>query len=413
MGTGRYENREMSQRPSVIVIFRNDDVSACSNLEIEEQVAGIFERYNVPQTIGVVPLWADGDHHQYTQTRKVSLSENKAIVNLLLRHVERTGSEIALHGYTHRTNRWSYPHRREYFEFRRYSANDQEWMIRQGTEILQSQLGVSPTTFIPPWNRFDENTCIACRNTGYTILSGGPFTPTQPPLVGLGTDCCLAELPGRLQRSITSKHMVIIRVLYHSGHLTTAQRMRELEDTVGLASQTSGCQVMTLNDVVKLYLQDTILANEVARNIVDPSEVPSSIRASSVFYLRMLQRVWPRSSLDRLRQEAFELYEIGDYQQILAISPKIDRASWRLAWTCRILVAAGGLVVGLFLSCASTGFATITRFGLYSIFAIVIVLLGSVVRWFATASDTRCEVLRFFFLGLIGFIFGLAIGELT
>ena len=49
--------------PRVIDFFRNNDPSALSDVAHEQAIAAIFERYRVPQTIGVVPRHAVGSTH--------------------------------------------------------------------------------------------------------------------------------------------------------------------------------------------------------------------------------------------------------------------------------------------------------------------------------------------------------------
>ena len=111
-GTGSASSEGHRDRAArVVVIFRNDDPSACSDVEHERKVAAIFDRYGVPQTIGVVPCHAVGDTHDPDGTEARPLESNPAMVQFLREYLARSGSEVALHGYTHRTSRRSQPAR--------------------------------------------------------------------------------------------------------------------------------------------------------------------------------------------------------------------------------------------------------------------------------------------------------------
>ena len=110
--------RETHKCPRVIIVFRNDDPSAISNLDHEREIFAMFERCGIPQTIGVIPLPSLASTRDPHGKGEQTLLNSPDHIDFLSNHVRRVGSEIALHGYTHRTNRYSVPGRREYFEFR-------------------------------------------------------------------------------------------------------------------------------------------------------------------------------------------------------------------------------------------------------------------------------------------------------
>jgi hypothetical protein len=204
----------------VLVVFRNDDLAGASDLEHELRLAAIFERYKVPQTLGVIPYCATDSYRNPHGTAHVRLDERPAIVDFLKAYVARSGSEIALHGFHHRTNRLSRPAKREFFEFRGIGYQEQHDLLRRGTEMVEQSLGVRPRTFIPPWNRLDADTVRALADLGYTIVSAGPFTEVPAGLASLGTDCALETFVPRLQQALASGRRIFLRIMFHSRTVT-------------------------------------------------------------------------------------------------------------------------------------------------------------------------------------------------
>src|SRR6188474_2526995 len=100
---------ESQPAPRIIVVFRNDDPSALSDLEHERRIFALFEKHGVPQTIGVIPNVSVSPLDDRRCGGEKSLLENPAMIAFLRDYVARSGSEIALHGYTHRPNRFSNP----------------------------------------------------------------------------------------------------------------------------------------------------------------------------------------------------------------------------------------------------------------------------------------------------------------
>jgi len=108
---------EDQTRTGEMVIFRNDDPSATSDVGHERRIADVFERYGVPQVLGVSPNCAAYYWSNSRGTRNVPLSDNPRMVEFLRYDAARWGSEIALHGLTNRTNHLRRPNHRGHFEF--------------------------------------------------------------------------------------------------------------------------------------------------------------------------------------------------------------------------------------------------------------------------------------------------------
>jgi peptidoglycan/xylan/chitin deacetylase (PgdA/CDA1 family) len=400
-------------RPRIVVIFRNDDPSACSDVAHERRVAEIFEKYGVPQTIGVVPCHAVGDTHDPTGTDTLPLDRNRPMVEFLREYVARSGSEVALHGLTHRTGRKSQPARREYFEFRRLTAAEQAGMLRRGTSVVVEAIGIRPTTFIPPWNRLDHATLRACAEVGLEVASAGPFTSPHQAVMALGTDCSTASLPDRLGQASGSPDRVLLRVLYHSPTTRSEEALAALERAVRCAVETEGCEVLTLAETARRYPDDVRLANEAARNIVPQDEVLGSDRARAVVYHRLLRRLGLGRRLEACYRQARRLYERGRYTDTCRLSPTIDRLCRRTLRTGRAIATVAGGALGLGLAAAVATAPWSTRLTVDAAAAILAALAGLAGRVLVTAEDSKREAGVVSCLLALGALAGAALAELA
>lgn len=141
------------------VIFRDDDIAPWNKLNTLKLINQVHIDKNVPVTLGVIPhpsldqsrnlLFADPEFFDYMK----SISSNPLF-------------EFAQHGYAHRNNTgtpqsefYGLPYSRQYEE------------IKSGQSDLINAFGMSPTTFIPPWNKGDDNTLRAIKSLGFTEYS--------------------------------------------------------------------------------------------------------------------------------------------------------------------------------------------------------------------------------------------------
>ena len=136
------------------IMFRDDDAEAYFSVDILRTVTDTVISKGVPQTIGVIPSHPSGQ----------MLYEDPALVAYLNSIKGQPGVELALHGYQH-----------SYTEFATLNVVDAEARIAAGLGVLQSVLGVTPTTFIPPQNAFNADTLQACVNEGLTRFSAAGY----------------------------------------------------------------------------------------------------------------------------------------------------------------------------------------------------------------------------------------------
>jgi predicted deacetylase len=381
----------------VIVVFRNDDPSALSDLEHEQEIFGLFERHHVPQTLAVIPKVALTDHHNPSGTGERLLLDNPQMVEFLKDYVLRTGSEIALHGFSHRANRYSIPGRREYAEFKYLPLAEQEEMIREGTEILERAFGGRPVTFIPPWNRWDQNTLTALVRNNYRIISAGPFVTPVDGLLSLGCNTDLAAFERDFRQAKESRRRVFLTVLFHSITLKAGHK-ELLIQALETVAHDDECQAGTMKDLGASCADEIRSVNEAGRNFVAIHQVPGSVRARAWPSVASLGRSVRSGSLSHLLHQANELYRAGDYSACRNLTAEIDRACGKIMWAGRAVVLVAGLVAGG-VAAALAGAKANWVFPL----ALAPVILAALAAQRTTSPDTRSEIIAAGNFAALGF----------
>jgi len=402
-----------SPKGKLIVVFRNDDPSACSDVEHERRCADMFDRYGLHQTLGVVPLHCKGSHKDRSTRGHVQVDENPRMVEFLREYAARSGSEIALHGCTHRTNRLSRPSRREHYEFEGLDLDEQEEMIARGTKILVESFGTKPSTFIPPWNRLDSNTVLACLRQGYKIISSGPFAPVVDGIVSLGMNCELDTFPSLFEKARTSGNAALLVINYHSPLIRGEEEFALLEGALNLCAHSANTEVLTLAEVVRLYPELVRKSNEAAMNMVPQWQVAGSERSRVVVYRRAMLGLGIRNKLERTYSAAHSLYWQGRYEEARSLSPLVDRLCKRLQMLGRCAAFAFGAVVGVFTWAISSRFCSSDRIYCYIGAFITMALFGAALHWRLTNKDAKRETLVATLLDIGGAICGIGFGELV
>ncbi|MGZ7179219.1 MAG: DUF2334 domain-containing protein [Halobacteriota archaeon] len=158
------------------VIFRDDDIAPFGNLSTLKIVNQVHIDKNVPVTLGVIPhpkpfvsgnqLLADNDTLSYLR----SLALNQLF-------------EIAQHGYTHHNDTAVAGSS----EFSKRPYMDQYNVLKQGRDDITEALGVTPTTFIAPWNHGDYNTLKEATALGFALYSTSyeDFSVTDATMEGI------------------------------------------------------------------------------------------------------------------------------------------------------------------------------------------------------------------------------------
>lgn len=393
----------------IVISFRNDDPSATSDVEHERRIAARFEAYGFAQTLGIVP-WSPGRTHRDPYARlAVPLEANPEMVAFLHEYVARSGSEIALHGYLHRTHPRSRPWRREYFEFRRLGYSEAVRRLRVGMEHLQGVLGVRPRTFIPPWNRLDADTVRACVDCGIELLSAAEHTPTVNGLVGYGANCSLKELPLRLAELASGEEgTVFLNVLYHSVTTVHPRDLDVLERALEAVARCPQCEVLPLIEVARRYRREIVLANEAARNVTAQDELHGSLRARAALYRKVFRALKLPCRLEQDYDQAAKRFYSGRYEQALALDAVIEKGCKKLLRRFRTVAALGGMIIGALVALVGASFGFVTPLLAVASPVAALLALGTVAAWWATAPDSKREVLVFFAIAAAASPFGAA-----
>jgi len=206
-------NRQ-SETPKKYVIFRDDDVAPWNQLDTLKLINQIHVDKNVPVTLGIVPhpslvrsgnlFYADSKFFEYMK----SISSNPLF-------------EFAQHGYTHHDNSGT-PHQSEFYG---YPYSDQYATIKKGQLDFINAFGMKPTTFIPPWNRGDDNTLKALKALGFAEYSSSfdDFNIDTGYKDGIWVDSCsitlndttLPSAKDITERLLNDEHTNTIVIFYH------------------------------------------------------------------------------------------------------------------------------------------------------------------------------------------------------
>jgi hypothetical protein len=130
-----------------LIILRLDDVQATAWRDIAIRIIDDSLGRQMPITVGVIPK---------------DIETDTVLVDYLRDNRDNQALEVAQHGTTHAAQ-----------EYANISRQDALEMVSSGKETLVRTLGVNPVTFIPPYNIYNENTTLALRDLGFSVISAG------------------------------------------------------------------------------------------------------------------------------------------------------------------------------------------------------------------------------------------------
>ena len=181
------------------IIFRDDDIAPWTDLNTLKIVNQAFIDENVPETLAILP-------HPDTSldSNQNELFLDTSMLNYLLSIKTNPLFEFVQHGYTHASGgvgstlvsggstAWHPSADRLNGSTRLVGAQlvgdseysgrpyaDQYNSIKHGWDDIAEALGVTPRTFVPPWNEADENTVLAAHAVGHTLYSSGWYDPAM------------------------------------------------------------------------------------------------------------------------------------------------------------------------------------------------------------------------------------------
>jgi len=144
------------------VAFRLDDVQDYYLRGPQVDVMELFQQKNADLTIGIIGSVFGTDP-------------------LLINYIERglanefSTLEIASHSYSNA-------------KLPTLEKSEQKILLEKTNEVLQNTLGVTPKTFIPPQNLFDDNTLEIVVELGFTHISGHIDEQHSPPYLGVDSE---------------------------------------------------------------------------------------------------------------------------------------------------------------------------------------------------------------------------------
>jgi len=140
------------------VIFREDDVAPNADFAELQAVNQVHIDKNVPLTLGIIP------HPDATHSGN-QLEANAQFLDYMRSIESNHLFQFAQHGYTHQDIAPS-PRGPSEFYGRPYAA--QYNAIKQGRDDITQAFGVTPTSFLPPFDKSDNNTLKAAKALGFT-----------------------------------------------------------------------------------------------------------------------------------------------------------------------------------------------------------------------------------------------------
>lgn len=225
------------------VIFRDDDITSNYKLKTLKTVNQVHVDKNVPVTLGIIP-------HPYLNQHDNELYMDHALLEYMKSISSNPLFEFAQHGYTHHDVTGT-PNPSEFYGVPYASQYN---TIKQGQSDIENAFGVRPTTFIPPFDRGDNNTLKALKVLGFTDYSTafGDFNVYQGYREGVKIDSVslilddttLQFAKNETERLFSEEHgSNTIIVFYHfatfsgPGEVLNETKLRLLEDYIDYLKQ--------------------------------------------------------------------------------------------------------------------------------------------------------------------------------
>jgi hypothetical protein len=273
----------------ITVVIRVDDYRrSCSDVGTE--LLAILQKHSVPCTYGVVPYTTTSGKFSSAPESCVPLDKETAAK---LDDAVRSGLvEVAQHGFTHADNGGAPGGHRSEFWGRDYST--QLRMLSAGKAALESLYHVNVTTFIPPWNKCDENTLRALESSAFRVISSdasfvqvsGHFQKLRflPYTCDPGN---LKEAVGAARKSPDAEPIVV--VLFHFSdfvghdHVRAMSTYQSFEDLLSWLAAQPDVATLTLGEAANLA-QDMGHERQQAFTALRPSQTmtPALLRTDGI-----------------------------------------------------------------------------------------------------------------------------------
>jgi hypothetical protein len=278
------------------LIFRYDDFILRQD-SLNESIVNTFQKYNIPLVLGVIPC---------DKNEQVILDNNYNYLSVLKRGVQNKSIEIALHGLNHS--------RIINGEFGGLKCEEQYRRMDKGKNILDSifhQPIVS--TFIPPWNAYDENTLAVMEKLGLHSISSA-LTVNQPlinPLINY-LPCTLEDCKSVIEvLNKNKKRECIVVVMFHRYNFDEQFTITSLEELLSNINKLEYVKPETFNQIYS------------SGEVVSKSRILSNLKSSLLYkWLKLNGAIQTESFLKWVRVVNLVFYLLC-YLTILIIVKRV------------------------------------------------------------------------------------------
>ena len=244
---------------TIYVIFRLDDIGTGSQTDIELEIMDLFRDYGASITFGVISFSDDAASHPDLTIEKAQILKQGLNEGIL---------DIALHGYSHQENN-------EGSEFAGLDYDSQLQRLADAKSFLEGMIDAPVTTFVPPWNTYDQNTLLALDSLGFSTISAkmGEEVISTSSLKFLPFTSRLSGLRDSVQaaRESTYKQPVIV-VLFHEYDFKEISKERgvfsfqEFSELLNWLHSQEDVRILSINEAAKeitdLSASRFIIANQ-------------------------------------------------------------------------------------------------------------------------------------------------------
>ena len=253
-----------------IVIFRDDDIQAGYRPDTMRAVDDVFVNESVPVTNAVIPRMA-GENISETETCSYLIEQKRAHPKLF---------EYSLHGYTHE----SVTEFHGGSEFGNVPVDEQATRIARGKAVLEACTGLTPRSFVPPFNTYDANTTAALRANNITTISDGgwfskeyynrsdaaPFTArgvvhlpsSQSFIRNWSTDEFYSQRYLRAQFDSAYRNQSVYVQMLHYPSFDSPEKRQKLRSLIRYMKDKPGVKFMTVDEFARGIRKGTITRTE-------------------------------------------------------------------------------------------------------------------------------------------------------
>lgn len=158
-------------------IIRFDDFYNGMDVEKYSIITDWLIKFRIPAIIGVIPAWEENPFRntstKHNSNGKYNATIDRGIFFQKMREVQSIGSEIALHGYSHKLHPCkSMLNVNQYGEFPGLTFDEQKNKIALGKKCFEEQ-GLICRVFMAPAHSFDKETLRALRSENIPIITDG------------------------------------------------------------------------------------------------------------------------------------------------------------------------------------------------------------------------------------------------